>query len=83
MNLGAPQKTVLVNIVKATLGVAVVQQFKELCRFNIRRWACEGGARWLCAEVHGGQLGGQHHCCVILSVDLPGGPCPAPTERGP
>jgi len=39
VNLGAPQKTVLVNVLKSTLGVAVVEQFKELCRFNIRRWA--------------------------------------------
>ncbi|KAI7843797.1 hypothetical protein COHA_002695 [Chlorella ohadii] len=36
VNLGAPQKTVLVNVLKSTLGVAVVEQFKELCRFNIR-----------------------------------------------
>ncbi|PRW56090.1 THUMP domain-containing 1-like protein [Chlorella sorokiniana] len=39
VNLGAPQKTVLVNVVKSTLGVAVVDQFKELCRFNIRSLA--------------------------------------------
>lgn len=55
MNLGAPQKTILVNVVKATLGVAVVEQFKELCRFNIRRCAAFG--------VWGGWCG--HPCLMV------------------
>ncbi len=36
VNLNAPQKAILVNIVKSVCGVAVVQRFKELCRYNIR-----------------------------------------------
>lgn len=39
MNLGAPQKAILVNVVKAQCGVAVVERFKELCRFNVRTLA--------------------------------------------
>ncbi|KAL4426982.1 hypothetical protein ABPG77_009543 [Micractinium sp. CCAP 211/92] len=35
VNLGAPQKTILVSITKATCGVAVVDRFKELFRYNI------------------------------------------------
>lgn len=36
VNLGSPQKTILVNILKGTCGVSVVDRFKELCRYNIR-----------------------------------------------
>ncbi|KAL4852951.1 THUMP domain-containing protein 1 [Chlorella vulgaris] len=39
VNLGAPQKTILVNLVKAVCGVAVVDRFKELCRYNVRTLA--------------------------------------------
>ena len=39
VNLDKPQKTILVNVLKATCGVAVVEQFRELCRFNIRTLA--------------------------------------------
>lgn len=39
VNLGSPQKTILINIVKGTCGVAVVEQYKELWRYNIRTLA--------------------------------------------
>ena len=39
VNLDKPQKTILVNVTKATCGVAVVEQFRELCRYNIRTLA--------------------------------------------
>ncbi|PSC72640.1 THUMP domain-containing family [Micractinium conductrix] len=39
VNLNAPQKTILVNLVKGTCGVAVVQRFRELFRYNIRTLA--------------------------------------------
>ncbi|KAL4457950.1 hypothetical protein ABPG75_012815 [Micractinium tetrahymenae] len=35
VNLGAPQKTILVSILKSTCGVAVVDRFRELFRYNI------------------------------------------------
>ncbi|EFN58455.1 hypothetical protein CHLNCDRAFT_140447 [Chlorella variabilis] len=39
VNLGAPHKAILVNVVKGVCGVAVVERFKELCRYNIRTLA--------------------------------------------
>lgn len=39
MNLTAPHKTILVNIVKGACGVAVARGFRELCRYNIRTLA--------------------------------------------
>ena len=38
VNLNAPQKTILVNLVKGTCGVAVVQRFR--CAAPSRRWPC-------------------------------------------
>lgn len=35
VNLGSPQKTILVSITRATCGVAVVDRFKELFRYNL------------------------------------------------
>lgn len=39
VNLSAPQKSILVNLVKGTCGISVVDKYKELCRFNIRTLA--------------------------------------------
>jgi tRNA acetyltransferase TAN1 len=36
VNLGAPAKSVLVNVAKGSVGVAVVDDFKGLARFNLR-----------------------------------------------
>jgi hypothetical protein len=35
VNLTAPNKTILVNVVKGTCGMAVVDEYRELARFNI------------------------------------------------
>lgn len=41
VNLGAPQLTILVNLVKSTCAVAVIPQFRELMRLNLRMLAGE------------------------------------------
>lgn len=41
VNLGAPAKSVLVNVAKGSVGVAVVDDFKVLSRFNLRALAGE------------------------------------------
>lgn len=35
VNLASPDKTILVNLLKNACGVAVVQQYKELAKFNV------------------------------------------------
>lgn len=41
VNLSKPAKTIMVNIVKGTCGVAVVDDFKDLARYNLRALAGE------------------------------------------
>ncbi len=36
VNLNNPEKTILVNLLKNACGVAVVEQFRQLSKFNIR-----------------------------------------------
>lgn len=36
VNLSSPQKTILVNLLKNACGVAVVEEYKQLSKFNIR-----------------------------------------------
>ncbi|KAL4534850.1 hypothetical protein Ndes2526A_g05720 [Nannochloris sp. 'desiccata'] len=42
VNLNNPSKTILVNVLKNTCGLAVVDNYKELSKFNIRALAGEG-----------------------------------------
>jgi tRNA acetyltransferase TAN1 len=42
VNLNKPQKTILVNILKNTCGISVVNDYRDLGRFNIRALAGEG-----------------------------------------
>lgn len=51
VNLGAPAKTVLVNVAKGSVGVAVVEDFKGVARFNLRVLAGE-------EDEEGGRGGG-------------------------
>jgi hypothetical protein len=41
VNLSKPQRTIVVNVLKNTCGLAVVDDYKELCKFNIRVLAGE------------------------------------------
>ena len=54
VNLTAPRKTILVNIVKSTAGVSVVEGFRELLRFNIRSLAMSDEERAAAAAAPGG-----------------------------
>lgn len=36
VNLSAPDKTILVNVLKSTCGLSVVDDFKQLLRYNVR-----------------------------------------------
>ena len=42
VNLTAPAKSIMVNLTKDSCGVAVVSDFKDLGRFNIRELALAG-----------------------------------------
>ena len=42
VDLSHPAKTIMVNIVKGSCGVAVVDDFRDLSRFNLRALAGEG-----------------------------------------
>ena len=44
VNLTNPTKTIMVNIVKSTCGVSVVDNFRELGRYNLRALAGQGEA---------------------------------------
>jgi tRNA(Ser,Leu) C12 N-acetylase TAN1 len=37
VNLDKPDKTILVQLVRNVCAVAVVEHFKELCKFNVRK----------------------------------------------
>lgn len=39
MDLGKPDFTILVNVLKSVCGIAIVPRFKELSKFNIRTLA--------------------------------------------
>ena len=41
VNLSNPSKTILVNVIKNTCGVSVVENYKKLHKFNIRSLAGE------------------------------------------
>ena len=37
VNLDKPDKTILVQLVRNVCAVSVVEQYKELCKFNVRK----------------------------------------------
>jgi tRNA acetyltransferase TAN1 len=45
VNLNTPQKSILVNILKNTCGIAVVEDYKGLSKFNIKALAGEGDGK--------------------------------------
>ena len=42
VSLSEPQKTIMVNVAKGSCGVAVVEDFKKLAKFNLRLLASAG-----------------------------------------
>ena len=54
VDLGAPQKTILVNLLKSACGVAVVEQYRELQKFNIHMLTMTPEEREAAAEKAGG-----------------------------
>lgn len=70
VNLGSPQKTIIVNLLKNACAVAVAEQFRELAKFNLRTLTTppeeeggsggkEGGEVAAAGEAAGGEAGGQ------------------------
>lgn len=56
VNLSHPEKTILVNVAKGTCGVAVVEDFRELAKYNLRALAAsEGGEAAKDADGGGGK----------------------------